>query len=214
MKLPFSAGQFFDVLAEYNLATSPGQVVWTVAAIAGVSALFVQRPWDRALGWLLASLWSWMAVAYHFAFFTRINPAAWWFGAAFLLEAGALARHARAGTLRFVRPATVAHGVGVVLIVYALIGYPLVALNVGQAYPRVPTFGLPCPTTIFTLGCLLLARTPVPTSLFVIPVAWSLVGTVAAVKLGVVEDYGLIVAAAAVVALTVGRSLARGPAVI
>src|SRR5690348_9096296 len=69
MSLPFSAGQFFDVLAEYNLATSPAQVVWMVAALAGVSALFVRGPWDRALGWLLAALWSWMAVAYHFAFF-------------------------------------------------------------------------------------------------------------------------------------------------
>lgn len=208
MRLPFSAGQFFDVLAEYNQATWPMPIVWMLAALAGVAMLFVHGGWDRALGWLLAALWAWMAVAYHFSYFTRINPAAWWFGAFFLLGAGVFIRQASRGNLRFGRPVTFSHGVGMLLIAYALIGYPLVAAVAGQTYPRVPTFGLPCPTTIFTLGCLLLARRPVSAWLFAVPVCWSFVGTVAAVKLGVVEDYGLLVAALVVLALTGER--ARG----
>ena len=46
-----------------------------------------------------------------------------------------------------------------------------------HSYPGAPTFGItPCPVTLFTFGLLLLATTPVPWLLLVIPVAWSLVG--------------------------------------
>jgi Family of unknown function (DUF6064) len=59
-----------------------------------------------------------------------------------------------------------------------------------------PTFGLPCPTTIFTLGMLLwLDKTP-PLYLLIIPLLWSLIGTVAALKLGIREDVGLLVSGA------------------
>jgi len=63
----------------------------------------VQRGSGRAIGWLLAAFWAWMAVAYHFAYFTRINPAAWLFGALFLVEAALFARYAFDRTLRFSR---------------------------------------------------------------------------------------------------------------
>src|SRR5688572_3985311 len=39
---------------------------------------------------LLAWHWAWSAVAYHMAFFTRINPAAWPFAALFLVFAYAM----------------------------------------------------------------------------------------------------------------------------
>ena len=37
---------------------------------------------------ILALFWGWMAVAYHFAYFARINPAAWLFAGLFLVQAG------------------------------------------------------------------------------------------------------------------------------
>ncbi len=102
------------------------------------------------------------------------------------------------------------------LSIYALVIYPLVGRLAGHAYPRIPTFGLPCPTTIFTLGMLLLARRPVPWSLFVIPIGWSFVGAVAALELGVPQDLAL--PAAALIALVTlvlgdpdrGRRVLRG----
>src|SRR6478735_636787 len=51
------------------------------------------------------------------------------------------------------------------------------------ADPAVPTFGLPCPTTIFTIGVLLFAKAPVPRSAFIVPVLWALVGSTAAFTL-------------------------------
>lgn len=80
---------------------------------------------------------------------------------------------------------------------FALVGYPLAGEMLGHRYPAAPTFGLPCPTTIFTLGVLLMT-TPVLSRLQVIaPLLWALIGTTAAFVLGVVQDLALIAAALA-----------------
>lgn len=77
----------------------------------------------------------------------------------------------------------------------ALVGYPIVGFLVGHRYPAAPTFGVPCPTTIFTLGLLLWSTGPLARRLTVVPVLWAIVGTSAAVNLGMTEDLGLFVAA-------------------
>jgi hypothetical protein len=85
--------------------------------------------------------------------------------------------------------------VGTLLIAFALVGYPAIAYVLGQQYPAVPTFGLPCPTVIFTLGLLTWCVRPVPRSVLVIPAAWALLGMSAALDFGVWEDLGLLPAA-------------------
>ena len=84
--------------------------------------------------------------------------------------------------------------VGGTLVLFALVVYPLVGHLLGHRYPAVPTFGLPCPTTIFTIGVLLFATAPVPRSVFVVPGLWAAVGSTAAFALGVYQDLGLLVA--------------------
>jgi Family of unknown function (DUF6064) len=55
-------------------------------------------------------------------------------------------------------------------------------------------FGLvPCPTTIFTFGMLLLAARPKRPLLWP-PLVWSVIGFFAAVKFGISEDVGLLLA--------------------
>ncbi|HEX7979136.1 MAG TPA: DUF6064 family protein [Gemmatimonadaceae bacterium] len=67
----------------------------------------------------------------------------------------------------------------------------------GQHYPAVPTFGLPCPTTIFTLAVLTWCVRPVPWSVLVVPVVWTLLAISAAIAFGIVEDFALPLAAVA-----------------
>jgi hypothetical protein len=151
-----------------------------------------------------------MAIAYHFVFFTRINPAAVAFGGLFLLAAALFVSHAHAGTIRFRRPG-VSDAPALLLVTYALIAYPAINALTGHVYPRTPTFGLPCPTTIFTLGLLLLARRPVGAGLFVVPIFWSAIGTYAALRLGVVADYGLPAAVLVTTAVLLARAAQVGP---
>jgi hypothetical protein len=65
----------------------------------------------------------------------------------------------------------------------------------------IPTFGVPCPTTIFTVGLLMLA-TPRLWRLSIIPVIWSVIGGSAAFLLGVSADYALPVAGIALAAFS------------
>lgn len=208
MTLPFTREQFFAVFAQYNQYVWPAQIVLLGMAAACVTVLVRRRSGGRAIGWVLAFLWGWMAIAYHAAFFARINPAAWFFAAFFWAGAALFAWHAQRGSLRFELGGRAGRGdraAGLALVAYALVGYPLVGALAGQRFPAMPTFGLPCPTTIFTLGLLILARRPVPVGVFIVPLAWSFVGSTAAFQLGVVEDMGLLLAALLTLAVLAAR---------
>jgi hypothetical protein len=115
-----------------------------------------------------------------------------------LLVAGgmALAWHgAIEGRLDFVQRSDWRGMLGGILVVYALAGYPLIGLAVGHRYPAMPTFGLPCPVTILTVGMLLFAARPVPRSVLAAPALWGLLGGASATfLLGVYQDAGLLLA--------------------
>jgi hypothetical protein len=154
-----------------------------------------------------------MAIVYHWAFFTRINDAAWAFGAVCLAGAIAfawfgVAKHA----IRVDTSPGAQAAVGWLLIAFALVVYPAIGKVVGHQYPAAPTFGLPCPTTIFTIGVLMLTTPRTPRVVYVAPVLWTIVGSSAAFLLGVYEDLGLVVAGcAAVWAATRNKARGDGP---
>ena len=196
MEIPFTAQQFFGVFADYNTTLWPAQVILTGMALAAMVLVFVPRCWSgAAVSAILAALWVWIAAAYHLAFFTTISPPAYAFaamsmaGAAVFFWQGVVRRRLE---FRWVLSAqTLA---GVVLIVFALLIYPLWAWLAGHRYPAFATFGLPCPTTIFTIGLLAFAVVPFPRSPLVVPVLWCFVGAQAAFLLSVPQDLGLVVA--------------------
>jgi len=81
---------------------------------------------------------------------------------------------------------------GLVLIAYAMVGYPIVGNMLNHIFPRSLPFGVvPCPTTIFTIGMLLLTDKPFPRYLATIPLVWSLFGVVPVMR-GIGEDIGLV----------------------
>ena len=196
MELPFTTQQFFAVFARYNASVWPMQVVLNGIAILIVGMLLSRRAGaSRQISKLLAVLWAWMAIAYHFQHFSSINAAAWGFGAAFLLGGFAFVWYGVVKYQLVFRPVAGARGIaGATLIVFGLIVYPAIGYLLGHRYPAVATFGLPCPTTIFTLGLLLFAVDPVPRWVFVVPLLWAAVGSLAAFQLGVREDLGLLLA--------------------
>jgi hypothetical protein len=75
----------------------------------------------------------------------------------------------------------------------------------------MPTFGLPCPTTIFTIGILAFMISEYPRSVLVVPVLWCLVGAQAAFVLGVAQDMGLIVAGVVGVVLLIKAKKPMAP---
>lgn len=209
MALPFTSGQFFDVFRAYHAALWPAPLVANALGLVVVLfLLFAPRSVAAgvAISSILALLWAWSGVAYHLVFFSRINPLAPLFGALFVLAALLLTWH---GVVRrrlvFGIGADARSALGVGLLLYALLVYPLLTTRLGHAWPALPTFGLPCPTTLFTLGLLALAQPPTPRAPWVVPIAWAFVGATAAVLLGVAADLALLPAGLAGVALLIWR---------
>ena len=209
MQIPFTIEEFLGVFAIYNTAVWPAQLALVAAAVVVIGLALESVRAGRWISAILALLWIWMAVVYHWRFFAPVNPAAYLFGAIFLVEAGLLAwLGVVRGALGFRPRHDLTSALGGVLIAYALVAYPLLGGAAGHWYPIAPTFGVPCPTTIFTLGVLLRVDRHERLPVLVIPVAWALVGSSAAWQLGMVEDYGRAVAALVAVAATLPRPAA------
>jgi hypothetical protein len=212
--LPFTREQFFEVFGRYNEGVLPMQLVLFLLGVSAFLALVARRSAsDRVISAILAALWVWAGVVYHFLYFSAVNPAAWLFGGVFLLGAAALAWsgvwHRR---LAFDGESRARRIAGHVLIAYALVGYPLASLIAGRAYPALPTFGVPCAMTIFTIGMLAFVSGPFPRYVLAVPIAWAFVGGQAALMLGVYEDLGLLAAGLTGMWLAFDRPPAARPA--
>jgi hypothetical protein len=96
-----------------------------------------------------------VGLLYHATFFRAINPIALVFGALFVAQAIVLiwsgVLHDR---LAFAPDNGARSLAGAVMVLYALLIYPLLGLAFGHVYPASPVFGVaPCPMVIFTFAC-------------------------------------------------------------
>ena len=194
MALPFTHDAFLDVFGRYNTT------LWPVVLILWLATAWVAWRWlrtgsvrGRVLFGLLAVHWAWSGIVYHWIYFRPINPAAALFAVGFAAEAALLGWLAAASREPVVAGARRRTTVGGLLIVYGLV-YPFLGVAFGLAYPRLPLFAVPCPTTLVTAGWLIASgRTPRVVSL--VPLLWAVVGSSAAVTLGIRADLALVVAA-------------------
>lgn len=197
MKVPFTQEQFLQVFEEYNTVVWPTQIIFYLVAFTSLFFIIKKRRFSNQLNTImLVFLWLWMGLVYHILFFSTINKAAYLFGVVFILQALLLIYIGlyKKQLNYYFDVKNKYHLFALVLIIYALVIYPIIGNLVGHVYPASPTFGLPCPTTIFTFGILLLSVERVPISLFIIPLLWSILGFFAAINFGIIEDTGLLFA--------------------
>jgi hypothetical protein len=211
MKLPFTVQQFLEVFKDYNLAVYPMQVIFYVFAATVIFLLFKKSaPAGKIINGILSFLWLWMGIVYHLLFFTAINKAAYVFGSTFIIQGLLFIYHGAvknnlAYQFRFDK-----YGwLGALFIFFSLVVYPLLGFLFGHLYPFSPTFGLPCPTTIFTFGILLFRDKKIPLVILLVPFVWSIIGFLAAVNLGIREDISLLIAGISATILIILRRRVR-----
>jgi len=195
MQLPFTHEQFLDVFAAYH------RLFWPVAALLWIVTLGVllrfRRDGPRAspiVAALLAAHWAWSSAAYHLALFRSINPAATAFAVLFLAQAVLFSwRGVVRRRLVFIPSRSGWGAVAIALVAYAMV-YPVLGLLSGLSYPRMPTFGVPCPTTILTAGLLLMLPRMEARLAAAIPVLWTAIGGSAAFVLAIRADLALLLA--------------------
>lgn len=88
---------YFALVFGAGFALGPVRILWVVLCpaqlviyILGVSCIVLalrRGTWSSSIiSLILSLLWLWMGVVYHFLFFSKINQAAWLFGALFILQ--------------------------------------------------------------------------------------------------------------------------------
>lgn len=196
MNPPFTIEQFLEVFKNYNQAVFPAQLVlYFISGVAIYLALKPKAKSNKAISFILGLLWLWMGIVYHLIFFTSINNAAFLFGGVFILQGILfLVFGASKSRLSFKFQFNTYGIIGLVMLLFSLIVYPILGYAQGYIYPVSPTLGLPCPTTIFTFGILLCTHKKIPIALLIIPITWSAIGFAAAFSLGIKEDIGLAIA--------------------
>jgi hypothetical protein len=199
VKIPFTSAEFYGVFSAYNMAVWPMQLPLLALGALAVVLLIRQRTNASAgISAILAFLWVWQALAYHLTFFTAINPLAYAFAAIFMAGAAVFFWQGVVHRRLSFKPTVITNGwrmwAGWGLLMFALLIYPAWTYLSGHHYPAFPTFGLPCPSTLFTIGLLAFLVKPYPPSPFVVPVLWCFVGSQAAFVFDVTADLGLIVA--------------------
>lgn len=208
MEMPFTQDAFFAVFGRYNTTIWPLIALFYLLGGASVAMLF--RPSRTAalfISLVLAAMWLVNGLGYHWTFFRAINPAAALFAAVFVVQATLLAVLSLLNTdLRFTARRDTRSAMGFMLVLFAAILYPLWGWVAGHAWPRMPAFGVaPCPTTIFTIGMLLMGSWRVVRWLLILPGLWAAVGGSAAILLGVPQDFALLASLVVLILFAVAR---------
>lgn len=197
MDRPFSRLELLRVFSDYNESIWPAQLLASVLGLIAFALLFVNKDSaSRSIATILAIFWATMGAGYHWLFFSAVNTAAYLFGAIFVIEALIfLVEGTIRNRIRFRISSHISGWFALAFIAYSLLIYPLLGLWVTHPYPETPLFGIvPCPTTIFTLGLLMVASHPRLILLGAIPVFWAAIGGTAAFLLDVPQDLGLVIA--------------------
>ena len=196
MNLPFTSEQFFELFRDYNLFVWPIQFVFYVLVIVIFYYIFKSSlKGSRVILFILSFLWGWMGIIYHLSFFSVINKAAFIFGLLFVIQGVFFLLSIVFNHYFLFSYRSNLYGItGAFLIIFSVLIYPILNIAAGHQFPASPTFGLPCPTTIFTLGLLLLNEKKNPLFILIIPLLWSVVGFTAALTLGIYEDISLLIA--------------------
>lgn len=197
MTLPFSHDDFLAAFAAYNRHFWPVATLLWLLTIAAILRLWQLGPRaSRIVAILLAAHWAWSGLAYHAVFFRPINPVATVFAALFALQAllflwlGVIKAR-----LIFV-PTRSPWGLLALLLIAYSFSYPLLNVLLGFSYPFMPTYGLPCPSTLLTAGLLLMLSRRSSRLVFVVPLVWTLVGGSGAILLDIPTDFALPIAGA------------------
>lgn len=195
MNITFTLEQMLNTFAKYNNAIFPIQIFVYVLGVVALIFVINQKEYsNRIIFGILSFLWLWTGIVFFMQYFGPIYKPAYGFGGLFIIQGIIYLVSYFKSQVSFNYNKDVFSLVGIIFIVYAMVGYPLFGYFINHTYPQMPPFGLtPCPLVVFTFGLLLLTNTKVPKSLFVIPFLWSVSGFIP-VSIGIWEDIGLIIA--------------------
>jgi hypothetical protein len=185
--------QLLEVFAAYNPQIWPMQFVAYLLGLAAVYLALRKTPLsERGIPAILAFFWLWVAQLFWLPSVLQGFTPGGFFVAIFLIQGLLFLIFAIRPRLHFRYQASLQTWIGLGVLFYAMVGYPVVGALLGHTYPRMSPFGLtPCPLVTFTFGLLLLTERKVPKVLLILPFFYALSGFVW-ISIGMWEDIGMI----------------------
>lgn len=193
--LSFSLEEFLLVLESYNLAIWPLQIIAYVLIV--LVLFFSLKPTKYSTKIVLAILsffWLFTGIVFCLLYWAPTHIFGYIFGVCCIAQGLLFLYSITRSDITISSPDKTYTLIGILFVLYAIIGYQVFGYYLGHIYPKFFAVGLvPCPTTIFTLGIFLIINKKIPIKYFVIPLMISLGGFLAAYN-GIYEDIGLIIA--------------------
>ncbi|MCJ7650529.1 MAG: DUF6064 family protein [Candidatus Lokiarchaeota archaeon] len=193
--LSFSLEEFLLVLESYNLAIWPLQIIAYVLIV--LVLFFSLKPTKYSTKIVLAILsffWLFTGIVFCLLYWAPTHIFGYIFGVCCIAQGLLFLYSITRSDITISSPDKTYTFIGILFVLYAIIGYQVFGYYLGHIYPKFFAVGLvPCPTTIFTLGIFLIINKKIPIKYFVIPLMISLGGFLAAYN-GIYEDIGLIIA--------------------
>lgn len=191
----FTIEDFLLVLERYNLSIWPLQIF---AYIFGVLALFFTikstKYSDKIVLAILSIYWFWNGIVFCPIYWGPTYKYAYVFGALCIIQGFLFISGIIKSNISISLRTNLHSIIGLLFVIYAMVGYQVFGYFLGHTYPKFFPFGLvPCPTTIFTFGLFLMTKKRLPRYFLIIPLIVTIVGFLAVYK-GVLEDIGLIIA--------------------
>ncbi|MHA2164088.1 MAG: DUF6064 family protein [Candidatus Thorarchaeota archaeon] len=199
--------EFFDLFGSYNEMYLIVIILTYVLAFVAMLMAFRKSDYsNRVISLTLTFLWLWIGIVFGFLVFGPVPavmagieiPGAWYlFGGIFVIHGIILLYF---GVIKdavsFTWKPDTQHYIGLLLILYGLVLYPLVGILTGRVFPEYPVFGIaPCPVTLFTIGLLLWSDVKPSLAFFAIPIFWGFMGIAPVLFYEVFADIGTVLAA-------------------
>lgn len=193
--IPFSNEVYFSLFAELNQTFwQANWIGYALAILVVVLAMKLPRIGDRLIPIILAVAWCWTGSVFFGQAISDIFWPAWIFKIGFLVQAALLAGLALIpDPLPLRMTADNKSWTAGMIIAVCLIFFPLLAAQMGHAWPNAQLIGnAPAPIAVFTLAILCLAPGPITKALSVLPAAFLLITAYLALELSIWEDFLLI----------------------
>jgi hypothetical protein len=187
-----SGEQLLAILSAYNEQIWPLQ--WVAYLLGLVGLILAVRPTslsNRSIPAVLAFFWLWVALLFWLPSGHQGFLPGYVLAAVYGMQGVLFLAQVWRPRMTFGYRPNLASWAGIVIALYALVGYPAACRWLNHIYPQAPPFGLtPCPLVTYTLGLLLLTRASVPRPLLIVPLLYAVSGFYWA-AIGMVEDVGM-----------------------
>jgi len=163
--------EFLGLIAQYNQSMYPLQILLFILGLLAVILIHLrQHKKNTFTAIILGILWIYNGIIYFFIYLPQHSQMSYFYGSLFMLQGFFFFYEAFfRNKLYFEFKKSAKDITAYIIILTGLLVYPILGIAIGYYMQEIMSIGLPGPTTIFTLGFLLLGTKRNPLYLVLIP---------------------------------------------